>query len=81
MFQSCDSLKLRVVNFQVVRDVLYRQRRVAIISEMIHTSSLVHDDVLDHAEMRLGGKPRDRFEDHMSDLKPRDTFGQLETTC
>jgi len=30
------------------------QRKVAIISEMIHTASLVHDDVLDHAETRRG---------------------------
>ena len=27
---------------------------VAIISEMIHTASLVHDDILDHAETRRG---------------------------
>lgn len=31
-----------------------RQRKVAIISEMIHTASLVHDDILDHAETRRG---------------------------
>ena len=30
------------------------QRMVAIISEMIHTASLVHDDILDHAETRRG---------------------------
>merc|ERR1711992_274899 len=30
------------------------QRKVALISEMIHTASLVHDDVLDHAETRRG---------------------------
>ena len=30
------------------------QRKVAIISEMIHTASLVHDDILDHAETRRG---------------------------
>ena len=27
-------------------DVISKQRKVAIISEMIHTASLVHDDVL-----------------------------------
>jgi geranylgeranyl pyrophosphate synthase len=27
-------------------DVIGKQRKVAIISEMIHTASLVHDDVL-----------------------------------
>lgn len=34
--------------------VVANQRRVAIISEMIHTASLLHDDVLDHAESRRG---------------------------
>jgi len=33
---------------------LENQRKVAIISEMIHTASLVHDDILDHAETRRG---------------------------
>ena len=31
-----------------------RQRNVAMVSEMIHTASLVHDDILDHAETRRG---------------------------
>jgi len=35
-------------------DRLKKQRLVAIISEMIHTASLVHDDILDHAETRRG---------------------------
>ncbi|CAB4067223.1 PDSS1 [Lepeophtheirus salmonis] len=35
-------------------NLVQRQRRVAVISEMIHTASLVHDDVLDHAEQRRG---------------------------
>jgi len=35
-------------------EVIKNQRRVAIISEMIHTASLVHDDVVDHAETRRG---------------------------
>ena len=30
------------------------QRKVSIISEMIHTASLVHDDILDKAETRRG---------------------------
>ena len=34
--------------------VLTKQRKVALISEMIHTASLVHDDILDHAETRRG---------------------------
>jgi decaprenyl-diphosphate synthase subunit 1 len=28
-------------------DIYAKQRKVAIISEMIHTASLVHDDILD----------------------------------
>merc|ERR1719220_451559 len=35
-------------------EVLAQQRKVAIVTEMIHTASLVHDDVLDHAETRRG---------------------------
>lgn len=35
-------------------EVLAKQRKVALISEMIHTASLVHDDILDHAETRRG---------------------------
>jgi len=34
--------------------LLWKQRRVAIISEMIHTASLLHDDVLDKADTRRG---------------------------
>jgi len=35
-------------------NVVNNQRKAAIISEMIHTASLVHDDILDHAETRRG---------------------------
>ena len=35
-------------------EVVKRQQMVAIVSEMIHTASLVHDDILDHAETRRG---------------------------
>ena len=31
-----------------------RQRSIAVVSEMIHTASLVHDDILDHVETRRG---------------------------
>jgi len=34
--------------------VIDKQRKVALISEMIHTASLVHDDILDKAETRRG---------------------------
>jgi len=35
-------------------DITARHRRLAEITEMIHTASLVHDDVLDESEMRRG---------------------------
>ncbi|CEM17488.1 unnamed protein product [Vitrella brassicaformis CCMP3155] len=35
-------------------DVYERQRRLGQITEMIHTASLIHDDVLDEAETRRG---------------------------
>merc|ERR1719412_3527541 len=31
-----------------------KQRQVALVSEMIHTASLLHDDILDHAHSRRG---------------------------
>jgi len=31
-----------------------KQRKVALVSEMIHTASLLHDDILDHALTRRG---------------------------
>jgi all-trans-nonaprenyl-diphosphate synthase len=34
------------------RDITSRHRRLAEITEMIHTASLVHDDVIDEAELR-----------------------------
>lgn len=36
------------------RDITPRHRRLAEITEMIHTASLVHDDVVDESEMRRG---------------------------
>jgi len=35
-------------------EVARKQKMVALVSEMIHTASLVHDDILDHAETRRG---------------------------
>lgn len=35
-------------------DVTAEQQRLAEITEMIHTASLLHDDVMDHAEVRRG---------------------------
>ena len=36
------------------QDITPRHRRLAEITEMIHTASLVHDDVVDEAELRRG---------------------------
>ena len=35
-------------------DINDRHRRLAEITEMIHTASLVHDDVLDDCDIRRG---------------------------
>jgi len=35
-------------------DIFSKQRKVSIISEMIHTASLLHDDILDKADTRRG---------------------------
>ncbi|GFH31255.1 uncharacterized protein HaLaN_30259 [Haematococcus lacustris] len=37
-----------------MRDITDKQRRLAEITEMIHTASLVHDDVLDECDTRRG---------------------------
>lgn len=36
------------------QDITHRHRRLAEITEMIHTASLVHDDVVDESEVRRG---------------------------
>lgn len=36
------------------RDLNIKHRRLAEIIEMIHTASLIHDDVLDESDMRRG---------------------------
>jgi len=51
MARACNShLKLPHTNTPVSDP----QRKIAIICEMFHTSSLLHDDVIDHAETRRG---------------------------
>ncbi len=45
-------------------DLTLEQRRLAEITEMIHTASLVHDDVLDECSVRRGAglaEPRMRL--------------------
>lgn len=36
------------------RELTTKHRRLAEIIEMIHTASLIHDDVLDESDMRRG---------------------------
>ena len=40
-------------NMEEQWDTARRQKMVVIVSEKIHTASLVHDDILDHAETRI----------------------------
>lgn len=46
---------LAALVFVFSRDITERHRRLAEIIEMIHTASLVHDDVLDDCSVRRGG--------------------------
>ncbi|EDS30936.1 conserved hypothetical protein [Culex quinquefasciatus] len=39
---------------RLVGNVVHAQRQIAMISEMIHTASLVHDDVIDQSFARRG---------------------------
>lgn len=40
--------------FSFFRELTTKHRRLAEIIEMIHTASLIHDDVLDESDMRRG---------------------------
>lgn len=42
------------VTSDLCSDLLPGQRAIAMISEMIHTASLVHDDVIDGSDRRRG---------------------------
>jgi geranylgeranyl pyrophosphate synthase len=57
--QACNTLTCAVFlprsAFVPCSDITERQRRLAEIIEMIHTASLVHDDVLDDCSVRRGG--------------------------
>ena len=45
---GADDSSIDFINLQ------HKQRQVSIISEMIHTASLIHDDVIDKADTRRG---------------------------
>lgn len=47
--QSCSNLL-----WSFCREITREHRRLAEIIEMIHTASLIHDDVLDESDMRRG---------------------------
>ncbi|XP_019767846.1 all trans-polyprenyl-diphosphate synthase PDSS1 [Dendroctonus ponderosae] len=50
-------LMARAINYHMYKEnsaLLASQREVAMISEMIHTASLVHDDVIDQSDFRRG---------------------------
>ncbi|KOB65488.1 Uncharacterized protein OBRU01_22601, partial [Operophtera brumata] len=50
-------LMARAVNYHVYGEnsaLLASQRQVAMISEMIHSASLIHDDVIDQSDFRRG---------------------------
>ncbi|XP_013785172.1 decaprenyl-diphosphate synthase subunit 1-like, partial [Limulus polyphemus] len=50
------ALVSRAVNYHMhdTREVLESQREIALVAEMIHTASLVHDDVIDTSDTRRG---------------------------
>ncbi|XP_018051649.1 PREDICTED: decaprenyl-diphosphate synthase subunit 1 [Atta colombica] len=48
-------LMARAINYHKGRnDLLYSQRQIAMISEMLHNASLLHDDVIDQSDFRRG---------------------------
>ncbi|XP_014467722.1 PREDICTED: decaprenyl-diphosphate synthase subunit 1 [Dinoponera quadriceps] len=48
-------LMARAINYHKGSDVLsYSQQRIAMISEMVHVASLLHDDVIDQSNFRRG---------------------------
>nr|CAD7579036.1 unnamed protein product [Timema californicum] len=49
-------LMARAINYHLYKEssLLRPQRQVAMISEMIHSASLIHDDVIDQSDFRRG---------------------------
>lgn len=62
--------------FILCRDLLPGQRAIAMISEMIHTASLVHDDVIDGSDKRRGKRTINEVwgERKVWELKPTETL-------
>ncbi|XP_052360900.1 decaprenyl-diphosphate synthase subunit 1 isoform X1 [Oncorhynchus keta] len=54
MARACNIHSNRDGSVCLSRDLLPGQRSIAMISEMIHTASLVHDDVIDGSDKRRG---------------------------
>uniref|UniRef100_A0A8C8JGA3 All trans-polyprenyl-diphosphate synthase PDSS1 n=1 Tax=Oncorhynchus tshawytscha TaxID=74940 RepID=A0A8C8JGA3_ONCTS len=54
MARACNIHSNRDGSVCLCRDLLPGQRSIAMISEMIHTASLVHDDVIDGSDKRRG---------------------------
>lgn len=51
---SSSEFLLIVFFFLVYSGLSESQRQVAMVSEMIHSASLIHDDVIDQSELRRG---------------------------
>ncbi|VDK42698.1 unnamed protein product [Anisakis simplex] len=55
MARACNQVKPETTAFESGREtVTTNQYKIAVISEMIHTASLVHDDVIDESGIRRG---------------------------
>lgn len=57
------------------RDINDKHRRLAEITEMIHTASLVHDDVLDECDIRRGEFAETCSHVGICVVRERDFFG------
>lgn len=57
MARACNQFEPKSVVVDSGRETVTRnQYKIAVISEMIHTASLIHDDVIDKADIRRGGR-------------------------
>lgn len=51
---KCNNSTVLTATAHLCSDITDKQRRLAEITEMIHTASLVHDDVVDDCDTRRG---------------------------